>query len=221
LEHRLSIVLQTPPRAQVDNSYRELLQGYIYRVLREQPFGDAVHSSKYSLFTYQLFPIGGERADGRLISTTGTWILRIASAYEEILNIVEEKAYKNKITIGQTEFNTVLTAREPFNSCADFEVDSVLVFSKDKKFLLAWEPGYTEAVTTALAKRWEYLTNSQAPEIRFEFTEKPIVKKEQYKRRYLLTHSGSIHIESTPEMIKFVQSVGLGHKTSCGFGMVV
>lgn len=156
-----------------------------------------------------------------LSSSSGTWILRIASAYEEVLTILEQAAREGKVQIGDNEFKTVLVAREPLHISSEYEVDSVLVFDKEKKFLLAWEDGYEEAIVGAIKNRWEFMYQTKAPEVSFEFTEKPRVYAQNYKNRKLLTHHGTIHLESTPEMLKFIQCVGLGQKESCGFGMVV
>lgn len=221
LNERLNIILQNSSQIN-QHLLREQVQGYIYNTIKKDSIGDKIHRNKFSLFTYQMFPVGLAANNSEMIaSQTGTWILRISSIYEKMLNIIENTALEEPLQIGDSTFQTLAVTREPFLESTEYHVDSVLIFDKQKRFLLAWENGYQQAVVTALKNRWEYYYQTEPPEVNIEFTQKPAVLAQYYKGRKLLTHSGPIHIDTTPEMLKFIQSIGLGHKASCGFGMVI
>ena len=195
--------------------YRNYVQGCIYSILQQDPIASRIHNEVFSLFTFQL--TNQPSNDPEVCNFS----LRVSSFYQKVLDLIQKQADTGSLTLGRDVFQITNVTKEPLAKGTDFYVDSLLVISKDKKKMVAWEKNYNTAVEMAIRNRWKYAYKTELPKTIFGFTEKPRVQKNHYQNRTLATHSGPISILSTPEVVRFVQNVGLGHKASCGFGIVM
>jgi CRISPR/Cas system endoribonuclease Cas6 (RAMP superfamily) len=216
--YRLLGVLQTNVSQVVPWNYRELIQGWIYKNLGQGK--EKIHKAPYSLFTFSFttpvyeFDENGLKAE--------TWCLRIASAHQQLLEALEIKLKKG-LRLDSQFFSPVMVTREILTEQNQFVSDPILVLSQDgSRFLDPFkDANFDLAVTVALQKRWEYFTEQAAPEIKFNYTTKPRIRKAEYKNRTMLAFQGDVVLDTTSEMLNFAQCVGLGNKPSCGLGMVV
>ena len=215
MDYRLNLMLKGP---ELPATYRNYIQGCIYNILQQDPLTSRIHNEIFSLFTFQLTD---QPTDNPEDSEIYNFSLRVSSFYRKVLDLIQKQADTGSLKLGKDIFQITNIIREPLTRGADFYVDSLLVIGKDKKMMVAWEKDYNTAVEMAIRNRWKYAYRTELPRTLFGFTEKPKVQKNYYQNRTLATHSGPISILSTPEVIQFVQNVGLGHKTSCGFGMVI
>jgi len=216
---RLLGILRTPNKELLGWGYREHIQGWIYHNIGHM--ADSIHKAPYSLFTFSLSASEYQVVNTGLVSDT--WMLRIASAHQEILDNLENKLARGMNICG-IKFQPVIITKELLSSSSMLESNPIVTFhktSKKQRNPFKQVDEYQDAVTTALANRWFYHTGTPAPEILFTFRERPRPHKVQYKNRRLIGYAGGIELRSTPEIIQFAQCVGLGSKTSCGLGMVV
>lgn len=217
--YRLLSMLRTSQKTVIPWTYRESLQGWIYKHMGS--IGEQIHSAPFSLFTFSL------TAPSYKITKTGilsdTWLLRIASAHQEVLDILEKELAQG-IELDGTKLGAVVVTRELFTDDSTLSSSPIVTFTKDtKKYqnpLLQGEE-FSEAVVASLANRWKFFTGASSPEISFSFKGQPKPRKILYKNRCLIGYEGIVELRSDPEMIRFSQCVGLGAKTSCGLGMVV
>ncbi|WP_054692406.1 CRISPR-associated endoribonuclease Cas6 [Syntrophomonas palmitatica] len=198
--------------------YRELVQGWIYEHLGE--LGKTIHDAPFSLFTYSFSSPTYAITDQGIKSEL--WCFRIASVYKEVLERLEQELNQG-IELNNIYFTPLLVSKELLVNQDRFASDPIIVFSRDKekRFLNPIiDQDFGKAVAASLKKRYEYYTGKPSPEVSFRFVTQPIARKLQYQNRRLIGFQGDIVLETTPEMRKFAQCIGLGVKTSCGMGMI-
>lgn len=217
--YRLLSMLRTSQKTVIPWTYRESLQGWIYKHMGS--IGEQIHSAPFSLFTFSLSAPTYQITKEGII--TDTWLLRLASAHQQILDTMEKELAQG-IELDGTKLGAVVVTRELFTDDSTLSSSPIVTFTKDtKKYqnpLLQGEE-FSEAVVASLANRWKFFTGASSPEISFSFKGQPKPRKILYKNRCLIGYEGIVELRSDPEMIRFSQCVGLGAKTSCGLGMVV
>ena len=217
--YRILSMLRTSDEILIPWNYREMVQGWIYKHLGS--FGEQIHDAPFSLFTFSLSAPTYQISKKGIIADT--WLLRLASAHQEILDTIE-KELTHGVKLDGKRLDAVFITKELFTDKPALSSSPIITFAKQtKKYqnpLLQKEDFYA-AVAASLANRWEYFTGSSSPEIVFSFKGRPQPRKIQYKNRFLIGYEGDIRLISNPEIIQFAQCVGLGAKASCGLGMVV
>jgi len=217
--YRLMGMLRSPQEELVPWNYRELIQGWIYKHLgsiREQ-----VHNALFSLFTFSFAAPSYTITEAGISSDT--WLIRIASAHQEILDTIEKQLSKG-IELDNKKFDALAVVREIFTDEPVLFSNPIVTFDKQTKQYqnaLKQTESFNAAVAASLANRWKYFTGEPSPKIVFSFKEPPRVRKIQYKNRLMVGFEGIVELQTAPEMIQFAQCVGLGAKPSCGMGLVV
>lgn len=203
-------------------NYNELVQGWIYDHLLKTPLGREVHSARYSLFNYSIIPLAPAADEKGCSSTVGCWMLRVASANQQLLDLIEENLNKeSNFTLNHIKMQVVQTLREHLSDFPIMSAQPILIFGNDDKFITPAHENFNPSVAICLRNRWEYLFGTTMPPAEFSFVEKPKQKLIQYKGRNLLAFCGQARLNTKPIVLQFAQCVGLGRKPSCGFGMVM
>lgn len=221
--YRLLAMLQTQNKELMSWNYRELMQGWIYKQIKD--CNQNVHGDRYSLFTFsQNTPHYQATPEGILADT---WLIRIASAHQGVLDVLERKLSLG-VQLGDRVYQPILVTREQFTDAPNLESEPIVTFRKavrqeDRKYQnpLEEKENFYAAVQASLKNRYEFFTGEIAPDIVFRFTDKPKARTISYKNRLFTAFEGGVELQTTPEMIQFAQCVGLGAKPSCGLGMVV
>lgn len=217
--YRLLSMLRTSQKTVIPWTYRESLQGWIYKHMGS--IGEQIHSAPFSLFTFSL------SAPSYKITKTGissdTWLLRLASAHQEVLDIMEQELTRG-VELDGEKLSPVVITKELFTDEPILSSSPIVTFEKQtQKYQnpLKQDKEFCLAVAASLANRWKFFTGEPSPEIQFTFKEQPVARKILYRNRYLTGFEGMVELKTVPEVIRFAQCVGLGAKTSCGLGMVV
>lgn len=223
-DSRLAVKLSGPEM--IDYSYLEEIQNLLYsQVFFGTAIGAKVHKDKFSLFTYSLLadePIF--RKDG-FVSVDGNWTFRFASAYRDLLSILEN--YLNCKTVellkGKT-FEIKGVYKEPLMERNIFQTLPILVINRDKNFVSPDKDEFYVAIREGLYNRYEFYNGTRPNDNSIKsinFTQRPRKKLIAYKNRNLLSFAGSIKITGDQEVIKFAQCTGLGQLPSAGMGMLI
>lgn len=217
--YRLLAMMECLKPGPIPWNYREQVQGWIYNHLDD--IGTAIHEAPFSLFSFSLVSPSYRTSAQGIIGST--WLLRISSAHQELLDKLEPKL-EHGLILGNTSLRPHLVTRELFCDSERLSSSPIVTMAKETKRYqdpIKQEQEFQAAVATSLANRWKFFTGTPAPEISFRFTDKPVSRKIRYKNRLMTGYEGNVELTTTPELIQFAQCVGLGAKTSCGIGMVV
>lgn len=222
--YRLAIRLYGPTK--ISYRYPEMIQTQLYSsIFRGSIIGEKVHQDKYSLFTYSLLADRPVFTQSGFKSNNGKWIFRFSSAYKELVSLVETGFSGNKINL-LDEYNTFEIQgiyKEYILDRNIFQSQPILVISKDRKILRPEDQEYFRAIQINLERKWKFFFGSSAEQElkKLQFTRPPRQKRIQYKNRRLTSFAGGVKLQGGRDIIKFAQCVGLGHLTSCGFGMLI
>lgn len=222
--YRLGVQLSGPEK--ISYRHSEMIQKKLYSdIFRGTAIGEKVHKDKYSLFTYSILADKPRfDADG-YASTNGQWIFRFASAYRDLLSLLESElqARPEIDLLGEgTLFEIKGIYREPLLNRNIFQAQPILAISPEKEILIPQDDKYFEALNVTLLRKWEFFFGKSGNRLKsIKFTRPPRQKRIQYKNRNLTCFAGSVKMQGKEETLKFAQCVGLGHLTSCGLGMLI
>lgn len=223
-DYRLGVQLSDPKK--ISYRHSELIQRKLYSdVFRGTAIGEKVHTDKYSLFTFSILADKPRFDTDGFASTNGRWVFRFASAYRDLLSLLESelKARTEIDLLGQGAlFKIDGIYREPLLNRNIFQAQPILAIAPDKKMLGPQDGNYFDALNISLLRKWEFFFGKAGNELQsIKFTRPPRQKRIQYKNRNLTCFAGSVKMQGKDETLKFAQCVGLGHLTSCGLGMLV
>lgn len=210
----------------VHYSHFEEIQKKIYAdYLFGTALGEKIHKDKYSLFTFSLLAAKPIFKKEGLFSTDGNWTFRFASAYRDLLLILEN-AFNCKTVelLKGYEFAVKGVYKEPLMVRNIFQTMPIFMTDKEKNFLTPRSELYYKGIIEGLYNRYEFYNNERPSEDAIKnilFMQKPRQKLIAYKNRNLLSFAGPIKITGDEELIKFAQCVGLGQMPSAGFGMII
>lgn len=219
--HRLAVSLKGDAGTPIPWTWRDQAQGWLYGGLLR---GKEVGHSRYSYLTYSLQP--GEFIASRkgLMSASGEWVLRIASAVPGLIAHLEDVLRGMKdapvpglpVCVGDI-------AREPLCDKIAFWAEPIVAIARDRShFLVPGDGEFEKAVESALAARYRAFLGEDVPgPISFAFAGRPRQVLARYRGRKLVGFKGWVELRGPREVRLFAQMVGLGHKPSCGFGMVM
>lgn len=214
------IVVYLHNDAPLDWNFRELAQKALYRLFSVA--GRTAHADRYSLFAFSLRPVEPAATAAGLRSRNSAWVLRLSSARQDLLDQAMA-ALKEACALQVGEYTLRLSSVHgvPLVPRQVFDADPILAFRPDGSgFWDPDQPEFSAAVTAALARRWVHHTGRPFPGAAFRFLEwSP--KLAQYKNRDLLAFGGAVRLSAPAAVVRFAQCVGLGHKPSCGFGMLL
>lgn len=225
-DYRLAVQLSGPKK--IPYNHQELIQNKIYsEYLFGTMLGEKIHKDKYSLFTYSLLANDPKFTKSGFVSQDGKWIFRFASAYRDLLQILEN-VFINYPTVElfpKYVFKVRGIYKEPLMERNIFQSQPILeIDRKGEKFITPDNKEFFEAVVEGLYKRHEFFHGVRPRENAIKsirFTKKPRQKLIAYKQRNLLSFAGPIKIEGDADVIKFAQCIGLGQLPSAGFGMLI
>jgi CRISPR-associated endoribonuclease Cas6 len=215
--------LTCEPGAAIPWNWRDFVQPVIYEFIDDS---GAIHSARYSLFTFSLLPLEPLFSPDGFGSESGMWVLRFASALPWALEAVSRGIRKcREIRIADVALRPAMVMEEAIVGRATYQTGAPILAAKLKErgFWTPGQNGFAEAVAKSLANRWAFLTREEIPAetIKFSFLGPPRQKLIQYRRRDLLAFSGTVVLEAPKELQAFAGCVGLGQKPSCGFGFLL
>lgn len=219
--YRLVVSLEGDAGTPIPWTWRDQVQGWLYAdLLRGKPVGH----SRYTYLTYSLQPGEFVKSQKGLMSASGEWVLRIASAIPGLIAHLEDalRATKGAPVPGLPVCVENVT-REPFCDKIAFWAEPIVVIARDRsRFLVPGDGEFEKAVESALVARYRAFLGEDAPgSVSFAFAAQPGQVLAHYRGRKLIGFKGWVELRGPREIRLFAQMVGLGHKPSCGFGMVM
>jgi len=221
--YRLAVSLKGDPGTPIPWTWRNQVQGWLYAGLLR---GKEVGHSRYSYLTYSLSLQPGEFVESRkgLMSASGEWVLRVASAIPGLIAHLEDalRGMKEAPVPGLPVCVGDVT-REPLCDKVEFWAEPIVVIARDRsRFLVPGDGEFEKTVESALTARYRAFLGEDVPgPISFAFAGRPRQVLAHYRGRKLIGFKGWVELRGPREVRLFAQMVGLGHKPSCGFGMVM
>lgn len=218
--YRVRVDLAGDPGKALPWGYRSGVLGWLYGVMEAAGLPRDGHRSRYSLFTFSLQPAEPLRGPEGLRSASGGWVLRVASAREEVLRALEGLP---EVADFGVPMRVLGVALEPLADKAVFQaVEPILVMRPDGAFVTPEEDDFSRGVRECLVRRYRYWAGRDPEgEVLFSFTGRPRRHLVRVYGRDYLAFGGPVRVSAPRELRLFAQCVGLGRKPSCGLGMVV
>jgi len=218
-------------------AYRSIVQGMIYHALQEDSgYSDFVHNCgfiadrrQFKGFTFG--PLGGAyHIQGKYICFDKEFSLEIRSIDRRMIEILScSLATGRTVSLGKntveiigsrvTDYRLLLPQAgirliSPMTAYVTEADGSTRFFSPE-------ESGYLRAVEQNARRKWESFVAAETFDFHIEPIQKAHFRKEatSFKQTYITAWYGEYRIYGMPEAIDLMYQVGLGAKSSQGFGM--
>lgn len=231
---RLKITFKAIPGFKIPYDNNHTIASIIYTALEDQHFATELHDSrkfKYFTFSQVHIPRLEIQQDG-LICKDGRFQVQISSADEEFIRNLWHGLFTNPSIDFQgamVEVEKAEIVKTPkFKESMRFKTLSPVYLrtGRDGKIwdLAPEEEEFQGRLSENLFKKyWSYMKRADHLYLKFkplESKQKRIVIKKGDIEIYHRAHQMKFELQGPPELLKFAWQVGLGEKTSMGFGMI-
>lgn len=224
-----------PQKAAITPAYNYQLLSAIYRILSfDKEYGDFIHNigyncvgSEYKLFTFGQLKGEHKLINKRLIFENG-FSLEIRSLSEEFCDIIYNSLTEHrKIKLFDTEYEIDFILKENKSittNSVDIVTDSPIVcYSQHKSKTVFFSP-YNEEFCSVLNNNLKNkcaAANIAFPKNGLKITPLEPSKKvvTQFKKIWITAYSGKFRLETDRQALSLLYDVGLGKRSSQGFGM--
>lgn len=241
---RLSVRIKSDSFLQLPLNYQQILQGFIYNTLQNQNFAHFLHNEGYQngkrvfkLFTYSRLN-GAYQIDRRTkkinFQDAVEWqVSSIVPAFiqdfgQSLLTSSALQLHGQSVAIEELKYSQPKVDK---TSCRISMLSPLTIYSTyekegGKKITQYFGPHdavFSHLIEENLKKKYHAYYGEVNVDERFEIRPVRVTRKDKVITRFkgfiINAWGGVYEIQGSPEMINFAQSVGIGGRSSQGFGM--
>lgn len=225
-------------RMDLPMAYRHSIQSMLYDALGADPAyaaalhdgGESPEGRQFKLFTFGQLE-GSYRANaGRILFPRGAG-LEIRSISDELLwrlfrRLVigsEVRIGSNRVTIGECAFRNAVIRRDTIDIVTASPIVAYITEDSGRtRFYSPEESQFYSLVAANARRKWQmYQGGNHSPAFSLTPAEDPKFRKQvtTYKTTRITAWHGAFRLSGDPELLNLLYHIGLGAKSSQGFGM--